>query len=1123
MARARFDAVRIPRRLTAIFCAILAALGLMLVTSVVTATSASALGVSGTVTGRVYIDYDSNGTYDTGNTTNGLANDVGFAGVTITAYDSTNAAVGTATSGADGTYALAVNGAATNQLRVEFTGIPAGYNPTQAGPDNGTPVQFVNVGATDVSLGILQATDYSQDNPTVAEPNMVYGDPIDGANKALPAIVGAPYTSGNGTNMYGADPSTCSASTCYASAAQVGTVWGMAAPTVTPGSDQILYSSAYYRRYAGSGPSGTGAIYRTDATTKTTTTLVDLNALFGPGTAGVDTRNSDFAVNTGSSGSALGGWINDNSYDSVGRIALGGLDVDSTGQNLFTVDLADKKLYTVPIANPSATTRSVIPLATGAAQGCVASDVIPFAVQYHNGLVYVGETCDAQSTQLASDLRAYVYTYNPATSAWSSAPVFEMPLNYTRTGGIVASGFANDASWRPWAPAGADPQNTAPTDTEPAGDFGCTFGNCLQQYPQPLLTGITFDGTNLILGLRDRYDDQSLGTNYNNGTRIVGAGAPDGDLLRACSTTGTAGSWVLEANGICGGVTGAQTVVNGGPGGNMYYDQQVFPPFGLHDYATAGAVLQIPGRAEVVSSAGDPYWVAYSGGIHFNLNSNGSFTRAWESHPDNHNAFANFGKANGIGDLAALINSAPLEIGNRVWKDLNNNGIQDAGEPGIANVTVQLLDHNGTVVATTTTDANGNYYFNNSNVPGGLLAASHYTVTLDNAPDFAAGGPLAGLALTKVNVGTDVMINSKGVPGPAPGNSPQIALTTGSAGQDNFNYDFGFSVPTCAVGQTTFIDENGNGTQDAGEPVLPGVTVALFNPNGTPATDAAGTLVTPVTTGANGKYVFDDLACGQYYETFTPPAGYTPTTQVPGSLTAVNSTPDATGKTPVFTLGSGQPDNRAPQSGDGVSVATSINPTVDAGYLPVLTFAQDKTVDLASAAPGATLTYTITAKNTSVGPATGVTGTDTLPSQVTFVSANTHGVGTYDSATGIWTIGAMAAGVTDTLTVTATVNAGVAPGTTFVNRFQLTPPTVPGATPPVVVPGHVCADNAAQSCAPTTTPTPPPPALTFAQDKTVDLASAAPGATLTYTITATNTSATDAAGVTGTDTLPSQV
>lgn len=50
-------------------------------------------------------------------------------------------------------------------------------------------------------------------------------------------------------------------------------------------------------------------------------------------------------------------------------------------------------------------------------------------------------------------------------------------------------------------------------------------------------------------------------------------------------------------------------------------------------------------------------------------------------------------------------------IGDFVWHDLNGNGIQDAGEPGIDGVTVNLYDGAGGFVATTTTSGGGAYTF----------------------------------------------------------------------------------------------------------------------------------------------------------------------------------------------------------------------------------------------------------------------------------------------------------------------------------------------------------------------------------------------------------------------------
>jgi hypothetical protein len=50
-------------------------------------------------------------------------------------------------------------------------------------------------------------------------------------------------------------------------------------------------------------------------------------------------------------------------------------------------------------------------------------------------------------------------------------------------------------------------------------------------------------------------------------------------------------------------------------------------------------------------------------------------------------------------------------LGDFVWKDLDRNGQQDGGEPGIENVIVTLYNSSGVAVGTTTTDAVGYYSF----------------------------------------------------------------------------------------------------------------------------------------------------------------------------------------------------------------------------------------------------------------------------------------------------------------------------------------------------------------------------------------------------------------------------
>ena len=66
-------------------------------------------------------------------------------------------------------------------------------------------------------------------------------------------------------------------------------------------------------------------------------------------------------------------------------------------------------------------------------------------------------------------------------------------------------------------------------------------------------------------------------------------------------------------------------------------------------------------------------------------------------------------------DDVSLINNdndeSTASLGDKVFLDNNANGIQDAGEAGLAGVTVGLLAA-GSVIDTTTTDSNGLYAFN---------------------------------------------------------------------------------------------------------------------------------------------------------------------------------------------------------------------------------------------------------------------------------------------------------------------------------------------------------------------------------------------------------------------------
>ncbi|WP_205755997.1 SdrD B-like domain-containing protein, partial [Lacibacter luteus] len=219
-------------------------------------------------------------------------------------------------------------------------------------------------------------------------------------------------------------------------------------------------------------------------------------------------------------------------------------------------------------------------------------------------------------------------------------------------------------------------------------------------------------------------------------------------------------------------------------------------------------------------------------------------------------------------------------LGDFVWNDLNANGVQDAGEPGIAGVTVTLSKPDGTT-ATTTTNANGAYSFCG-------LAPGTYSVSFATPSGYTATGS---------NVGGDDAKDSDPVGGTVTG----IVLTSG---ETNNSIDAGYYKTAC-LGDFVWNDLNGNGVQDAGEPGIAGVTVTLTKPDGT---------TTTTTTDANGAYSFCGLAPGTYSVSFATPSGYAPTGSNLGGNDAKDSDPVG-GTVTGITLASGETNN-----------------TIDAGY-----------------------------------------------------------------------------------------------------------------------------------------------------------------------------------------------
>ncbi|GAB4044209.1 hypothetical protein GCM10028810_09620 [Spirosoma litoris] len=140
--------------------------------------------------------------------------------------------------------------------------------------------------------------------------------------------------------------------------------------------------------------------------------------------------------------------------------------------------------------------------------------------------------------------------------------------------------------------------------------------------------------------------------------------------------------------------------------------------------------------------------------------------------------------------------SAPklLGIGDFVFLDYNRNGIQDTGEPGIANVIVRLYQ-SGIQRGQTTTNSSGQYSFTT-----GLLPNTAYEVRI------APGDFPSGLKLTSYHQGSNPEVDSDAQ---LVGGNAVVFLTTNNTNTADNSYDIGFVAgnPDLIVAKTTDVSQ----------------------------------------------------------------------------------------------------------------------------------------------------------------------------------------------------------------------------------------------------------------------------------------------------------------------------
>ncbi|WP_417558748.1 SdrD B-like domain-containing protein, partial [Mesoflavibacter zeaxanthinifaciens] len=241
-------------------------------------------------------------------------------------------------------------------------------------------------------------------------------------------------------------------------------------------------------------------------------------------------------------------------------------------------------------------------------------------------------------------------------------------------------------------------------------------------------------------------------------------------------------------------------------------DSDTIPNHLDNDSDADGCFDAIEGDASITSSN-----VNTQGEILGNVDSNGV--------PDSVSGGQNIGSS-----LDDNINSCLGDLSGTVFEDTNGNGVQDAGEAGIAGVEVIITDVDGNPT-TVTTDANGDW----------------------TATDIPVGDATVDVDETSL-----------------PADITDTLTTTGSDPET-------VTVVEGDLSGTVFEDTNGNGVQDAGEAGIAGVEVIITDVDGNPTT---------VTTDANGDWTATDIPVGDAtvdVDETTLPADITDTLTTTGS------------------------------------------------------------------------------------------------------------------------------------------------------------------------------------------------------------------------------------------------
>ncbi|MEZ0483143.1 SdrD B-like domain-containing protein [Fibrella aquatica] len=771
----------------------------------------SCAGGPTTIGGQVYQDFKSEGARQT--------NDLGVGGVTVTIFqcDATGQSTQVAQMPTDINGAYSFTGlTAGADYRVEFSNLPVGTEPTFRGSQNGTTVQFTKPGSCSISLGVNYPADFCQATPKVVVPCYENGT---GTGSTAAGFVSFDYSS--------------TTKRVDGTIGEIGSVWGVAYQR----SSRKAFTTAFLKRHVGFAAQGPGGVYVYDynnpAVDPPLVASFSLqNVVAANGGPAIDLGTVTRVTSPATDPNYISTDKNALNYDidafaKVGKMSFGDADMDETNSRLWLVNLYQRAIISVNISGTAtalngASTATLSPLThqylldnLPGVPACGTDGVFrPWALAFHRGKGYLGGVCTSETSQDKSKLQAYVLEFDPNNVEAGFTTVMTVPMNYPREqveNKSITSFFEYrvGGTWKAWINTYAD-------------IVGAPAAQGRIAWPQPILSDIAFaDNGDMVMGFTDRLTHQ---WGKDNRPPIAGSTAQSdanggGDILHACFVNG---KWVLEGTaGSCKTndilTNSGFVLANDGPSktGEFYPNDQYFDGTNGHYETSNGALVIQPGQNEVITTAYDITGLFQQGVKYFSTTTGANKPGSFAVIP-NGNTISAFGKGNGLGDLEILCDLAPIQIGNRVWRDDNQNGIQDPCEPAIPGAVVKLYDAaKTTVIASATTNAAGEYYFSSATVVAGTSTSSVSTSLLTYNTTYAlvitslgTSSVVTGLSITNIspvtpgesgttNTGTTLANNDAKLDMVGGINSPTILLTTGDVGENNHTYDFGITVPPC--------------------------------------------------------------------------------------------------------------------------------------------------------------------------------------------------------------------------------------------------------------------------------------------------------------------------------------